>query len=183
VSKLGKNLPFRQIGMVHLIRIYDKNPNQDPIEFRLFGFLRLTLDPPAIEPIIERTFPLHADVQQKIEEMIWRYELPWVRLMELDDWDGLVRPPKPEPEPEPVAPNAQGLMAKRVQGILARIQAITSYASPTGKIRALSRITIARPSGSRNTSEQCATGGNTFSHVQRYVSDRCEHVAFFRRGT
>jgi hypothetical protein len=94
-SQLGKTyfveIETDRASGVHQIRIYDENPHPEPVVVHLFGFLRFTLDPPAIEPIIERTLPLHADVQQKIEEMIWRHELPEVMLARLDQWDGVVR--------------------------------------------------------------------------------------------
>jgi hypothetical protein len=57
-----------------------------------------------VQPQIERTYPLHADIQKRIEELIWRHELPEIQLMRLDAWDVIVRPPNLEQEKEPDAP-------------------------------------------------------------------------------
>jgi hypothetical protein len=66
--------------------------------------LRFTIDPPPVQPLIERTYPLHADFQKRIEELIWRHELPEIQLIRLDAWDGIVRPPNREQEKEPDTP-------------------------------------------------------------------------------
>lgn len=84
----------------HAVTIYDENPDAEPLEVKILGILPIKLDPPPVEPIIQRTYPLHADLKQKIAELIWRHELPMVRLYELDEWDGVVRPPQRQPELE-----------------------------------------------------------------------------------
>lgn len=85
---------------IHTVKIYTENPDTEPETFKIFGILPVTIDPPPVEPIIERTYPLAADIQKRIEELIYYHELPEIQLMRLDEWDGIVRPPKRQPEPE-----------------------------------------------------------------------------------
>lgn len=92
---------------LHHIKVFDRNPaNDQPEEVRVLG-LRFRLDPPKREPLIEMTYPLHDNIAKRIEELVYMHELPMIRLQELDQWDGVVRPPKREPEPEPVAVTGQ----------------------------------------------------------------------------
>lgn len=93
-----------EIG-VHFVRIFDEHPETEPTEVRFLGF-RFQIDPPPVEPIIEREYPLHYDIQRKIEELIFRYELPEIQLKRLDEWDGVVRMRPRDPEPAPPSPQA-----------------------------------------------------------------------------
>lgn len=90
----------------HYVRIYDQNPEPEPVEVRVFG-LTFTLSPPVIEPIIERSISILSDLQQRLEEMIYRYELPEIQLQRLDTWDGVVRWRPPEPTKETDASGAK----------------------------------------------------------------------------
>lgn len=102
-SQLGKTyfveIVTDRASGVHRIRIFDRDPHPEPLEVRVLGLIKLTLDSPPVEPIIERTLPLHSDLQARIEEWIWRHELPERQLQKLDSWDGVVRYQPPPPQP------------------------------------------------------------------------------------
>lgn len=83
----------------HYVKIYDQDPEPEPIEFRVFG-LKFTLSPPDVAPIIERYVSVMSDLQERIEQLIYEHELPEIQLTKLDRWDGRVRWRPPEPEQE-----------------------------------------------------------------------------------
>lgn len=61
----------------YTIRIYDVNP-----EVRILGIpIKVEVD-----PVIEGTFDAHEPIQEKVVELIKKYELPYAQIIEFEKW-------------------------------------------------------------------------------------------------